>query len=459
MNRIILLFCLTFMIIDANGQGSTDGDWYRGFRPSFEDKLQISGMTYILNNQYDFEEWNKYCCDDDSCPLHKLGLLSAKFTHKDGECQVFVNTAGTYRPVPGHPTSYSFDRIRYDFGYGGVLGSANEYDREDLRMMLTCYPQDSAKTIFNADYMLSYPFDMRRMKHENKYTRARCIVAGKNGKDTFFYFVLTNEGVKNFNMYLSDFQQTLMFENEYDFDSRFAAWREKYNKEMLRQNTLHPDTSRYHPNSIFILQPDISVEFKLPSEKDQSGVANILFKSKDSDQILQLDGIRNGTRYYNRLFPGNYSVIVLYNNGKYIIYPDFSFKKNSIIEIDMKNVPIHPSDSESQNWLSIRTFNTSIGERPSAWSDKNKNVRGYVFGEVDTNAALASILNNGELVKQSTYFDGYFAVEVDDNSTLEFRYLGHKTLKVDVKKNIWLVVLMEVNREMFEQVFTIGRTK
>jgi hypothetical protein len=236
MNRIILLFCLIFTIIHIKGQDSTEENWQNDFRLSFEDKLLINGITYAPNNQYDFEEWDKYCCEDDSCPLHKLGTLCAKFTSKDGQCQIFVYTSGTYRPVFGHPNTYSLDRIRYNFGYGGVLGSANEYDRDDLRMMLTYYSQDSAKIIFNADFMVAYPFDMRKMRHENKYTRTRCIVAGKNGKDTFFYFVLTNKSVKIFDVYLFDFQQTLMFENEYDFDSRYAAWREKSSQKIMRQN-------------------------------------------------------------------------------------------------------------------------------------------------------------------------------------------------------------------------------
>ena len=49
---------------------------------------------------------------------------------------------------------------------------------------------------------------------EDKFTTARAIVAWKNGLDIFVYFVLTEEGMKDFDKYIADFKGILWFEEE-----------------------------------------------------------------------------------------------------------------------------------------------------------------------------------------------------------------------------------------------------
>ena len=205
------LFCLVFFFKEAIGQNIEKTEW----PPDFEKTLREIGGTYIPHQHYSFTGWSNHGCDDTTCPLRRLGILHAILTHKDGQCQIMIFLGGPvpHAPQAGHPNTYAFDRIRSDFGYGGVTGSASRFDREDLRMMLNYYPQDSAKAIFNADFMLSYPFDMRRQKHDHNFTRTRVIVTGKNGYDIFLYFVLTNQGMLDFDKYLSDFRQTLWFED------------------------------------------------------------------------------------------------------------------------------------------------------------------------------------------------------------------------------------------------------
>ncbi|MDL2223484.1 hypothetical protein LJB98_05235 [Bacteroidales bacterium OttesenSCG-928-M11] len=167
----------------------------------------------------------EYACDEKSCPLWRWGLLDAKFIHSDGQCNVFVYASGANQvrygkliednpELFGESTNLSFKRIKRNLGYGKKGASPSEREIEDMKMMLTYYPADSAKVMFNADYMVSYPFNMEGKKCQDIYSSTRVIVFGKNGLDIFLYFVMTEDGAKNFNKYLTDFKEVLWYNKE-----------------------------------------------------------------------------------------------------------------------------------------------------------------------------------------------------------------------------------------------------
>lgn len=112
-----------------------------------------------------------------------------------------------------HPSRDSYNRIKSNFKWGLVNRAATTPVIKELEMMLNYYPRDSASSFFNADYMLSYPYNMEGKKCEDKYPRGRAIVIGKGGQDIFVYFFLTDEGADNFEKYLSEFRRTLWFED------------------------------------------------------------------------------------------------------------------------------------------------------------------------------------------------------------------------------------------------------
>jgi hypothetical protein len=115
------------------------------------------------------------------------------------------------------------------------------------------------------------------------------------------------------------------------------------------------DTDKWHPAAFYVVYPDMRLEFKLPCEEDQSGVANLLFRNKETGDIHLLDTIKNDERYYNPL-SGKYDVILLYNNGKYVVYKDVVFEKGVTAEVDMEHLDIQPSDTNSRYWLTLRSF-------------------------------------------------------------------------------------------------------
>ncbi len=108
----------------------------------------------------------------------------------------------------------SYNRIKSNFKYGKLLSAASEQDIEDLKMMLHYYPREEARSLFNADYMLSYPYNMAGMVCKENLTRARGVVIGKDGMDIFLYFIMSDTGIKDFDQYLTDFKGTFWFKDK-----------------------------------------------------------------------------------------------------------------------------------------------------------------------------------------------------------------------------------------------------
>ena len=203
------------------------------------------------------------------------------------------------------------------------------------------------------------------------------------------------------------------------------------------------DTTRWHPKEFHIIYPDMKLTFKLPYEKDQSGVRNLLFQCKETGKIHLLDTIKtilpnrfnkqiSYERYWNSaLIIGSYDAIVLYNNGTYAKYNDIVFKEHNGKEIDMTKSIIQLSDLESKRWLDMRAFFTDIDsqretnlgfERYSKISGLGIKIRGYIFRESGISGALPAIFKGVE-ISDSTFLtcgeiDGYFEIGLSDASHL-----------------------------------------
>lgn len=111
----------------------------------------------------------------------------------------------------GIDTLSKYNRVKHDFDYGRPYSSASEQDIEDLKIMMTFYPQDTARSFFNADYMMTYPYNMKGKACQGVYSRTRVVVIERNGLDVFFYFTMTDVGIKDFDKYLMDLKGVLGF--------------------------------------------------------------------------------------------------------------------------------------------------------------------------------------------------------------------------------------------------------
>ena len=192
----------------------------------FEEKLELLGMTYLPNKQFTFSEHaldyylEKPCCDNESCKLSdELLVYSAKFIHEDMQCEIFISNLSAdfirYNGKIGKsskgPAFLSYERV-LDY----LISDRDQVvEKAELERNLHYYPQDSTRMIFNADYMFRYnPVYMKGNKHGDNFMHTIAVVTGRKGLDIFAYFVLTDESVKYFDKYLSDFRHTLWFKDE-----------------------------------------------------------------------------------------------------------------------------------------------------------------------------------------------------------------------------------------------------
>mgnify|MGYP001779089730 FL=1 len=209
---LVLLFCGS-LILSAQNKSS-----------QFEQDLELIGMTFSSSDRYNVSDNLElvYITDDKNCPLRRLKMVHAILENRDGQCDIFVYISGanglrygglvkTNKGLFGEISSLTYNRIKSNFQYSRPNSSASEQDIEDLKMMMTFYPHDTARSLFNADYMMVYPFNMEGKKYQDKFTRTRVIVTGKDGLDVFLYFAMTDEGIKNFDKYLMDFKGVFLF--------------------------------------------------------------------------------------------------------------------------------------------------------------------------------------------------------------------------------------------------------
>jgi len=220
--------------------------------------------------------------------------------------------------------------------------------------------------------------------------------------------------------------------------------------------SLLADSSKLHPEEIRCLYPEteinIQLVFKLPYETDRSGVANLLFQNKETGKIHLLDTVKGTVRYCNsQLFSGKYDVILLYNNGKYIKYHDMVFEKNTNKAIDMKDCILQPADSESQYWLTLRTFNAATRKREfdnNHTATSENRVNGYIFDQVGiydgTMMWNATIEIEGTDRRILNDVDGYFEFCVDAfPAVLKVVSPSYIFQAIEVTANSWIFLVMK----------------
>ena len=237
------------------------------------------------------------------------------------------------------------------------------------------------------------------------------------------------------------------------FSMQFANICQKNNS----ANTFFAD--KWHPEKIYIIHQDMYLEFMLPHDKDTCGVANLFFQCKNTGKIHLLDTIKGGIRYFNFLLTtGKYDAILLYNNGNYIRYNDVNFEKKANTIVDMRKNDVMLSCSESQRWLSFRTFNGAIVERKiikSYTGNSGSKIRGYIFEDIYGEALWRAIISSSEKRVSQTSKDGYFEIDVDDDTNLivEISFVSYVSQKIKISANSGLIFIMEDNQKNVDEVW------
>lgn len=152
-----------------------------------------------------------------------FGTVNSILKHHNNECVVLV-----YIPPATGGNSYGkmatdstmlrifkqidFRHIRKDFNYESPFHAPSELVAMELYSMLTNYPALKAEKMFNAGAMVSYPLNFKTNVYQEKFTRGRAVVIGKDWREVYLYFMLTDESVLDFDKYLEEFNRAFVFQ-------------------------------------------------------------------------------------------------------------------------------------------------------------------------------------------------------------------------------------------------------
>ena len=226
------------------------------------------------------------------------------------------------------------------------------------------------------------------------------------------------------------------------------------------EDTLCAPGGKWHPKMFHVVLPDLSLRFILPYEPDQSGFYNLFFISKESGETLLLDTIKEKRRYFYAFSSGKcYDVVLLYNNGKYIRHNDLLFEKEVEVEVDMSNQHIQPSDSLSEHWKTMRSFDNVINDRTLKRDDiavSDFIIKGYVISDLVleqypwlerkawTFEPTVQLIGTNVKSKTCT-IDGYFIFDIEEETiqTLKVFASGHsfnKEINITASCGLFLVM-------------------
>jgi hypothetical protein len=228
------------------------------------------------------------------------------------------------------------------------------------------------------------------------------------------------------------------------------------------------ESNRWFPKNIHIVQDRLNLNFRLPTEKDSTGVSNLLFRDRNNHKIIFPDKFLNGNTIYSKITAGKYDVILLYNNGKYLEYENVPVNQNVYTEVNMEKLPLHEADSLSEKWLLLRFHSGMIGTKPptatstpyysrSIYPYNSGNIiKGYVLDENREPIIGATVQLKGTEYGTVTNMEGYFEIVANGFSTLKFSYLGYEPKEIDANPGSELSVVLEESMLMLEEVVVVG---
>ncbi len=153
-----------------------------------------------------------------------FGMVTSVFKHKSNECVVIVfippgRGGSNYGEIATDSSMLrtfkhiAFERIKTNFNYGSAFDGPSELDAMEIYSMLTHYPAEKARQMFNASAMVEYPLNFKRNVFQERFTRGRAVVVGKDRREFFLYFMMTDTSVLLFDKYLNDFDKAFNINN------------------------------------------------------------------------------------------------------------------------------------------------------------------------------------------------------------------------------------------------------
>ncbi len=197
----------------------------------FWDILEKNHISYHPNEDWEvISDTLAYVFDKDSCyTKNKMQMTNGVLSYKDGKCLLAISPA--FNPMSGRklPTPYKletakeqiFSHIGSMFGFGKPLRSLTKQELKDAEMLVTYYPADTAKAIFNGVSLFVYPLNFKGEYCQNIYRYGKgVVVLGKYNIPLYLYFFMTDESITDFDKYLFEIKGMFTFQdlNESTYD-------------------------------------------------------------------------------------------------------------------------------------------------------------------------------------------------------------------------------------------------
>lgn len=190
----------------------------------FWDILEKNYISYSSNEKWEvLSDTLAYVFEDDSCSMrNEMQMRNGILLHRDGKCRIAISPAfdpmeDKKLPIPykyNVAKEYIFSRIANRFGIGKKNHSPTKQEMQDAEMLVTPYPADTAKEIFNGVSMFVYPLNFKGEYCQNIYRYGRgVVVLGKYNIPLYLYFFMTDESIADFDRYLSELKGVFTFKD------------------------------------------------------------------------------------------------------------------------------------------------------------------------------------------------------------------------------------------------------
>lgn len=197
---------------------------YISYTPSDKWVVESDTLSYVFDNDgYPFDPKYGPLTGHDAPINRKLGgMLMGRLAHQDGKCLLAMTTYpkridGKKLTLPLSEKAakeHVFTRVANHFELGKPIHSLTRQALRDAEMLVTNYPAETAKNIFNGTSMFVYPQNFQAETYEGKYTCGRCVVVfSKNNIPLELHFLMTDESIADFDKYLSDLKGVFTFQD------------------------------------------------------------------------------------------------------------------------------------------------------------------------------------------------------------------------------------------------------
>ena len=186
--------------------------------PTLDSRVKAIGLNYKLPKKYtqSYEEVSFLNVNADIPEELVRGvnnLIVSQWIHEDGECILFINSSPGYniRERSERIRKSFFNRTRRYLQMGNPFIDTTDEQMEDLKKIITFWPQKEAEKVFNAQHVLVYPINEPKAIYKGKYVHRQSLCMIKWGEDLTVSFLLTDKGYKNMNKYMKDVKKAFRF--------------------------------------------------------------------------------------------------------------------------------------------------------------------------------------------------------------------------------------------------------